>query len=161
MIATNIPTNLRERRAFFDNLHEFFLPADRRVIGGDFNCYERDLDKFGGNFSPAKCLSDFRSVFNFTDVWRKFHPRSRDVSWFNSSFTIGSRLDKFFVSQNVFSSVVSCSISPCCFSDHDFVDLQVDLSDDYARGPGLWKFNNSLLAHTDICAFVIAKIDEL
>lgn len=95
------PTNLTEGKDFFDNLHEFFLPADHRIIDGDFNCYECDLDKFGGNFSPAKFLCDFRSVFNFTDIWRNLHPRSRDVSWFNSSFTIGSRLDKFFVSQNI------------------------------------------------------------
>ena len=155
------PTNLTERKIFFDDLHEFFLPADRRIIGGDFNCYERDLDKYGGNLTPAKYLSDFRSAFNFSDVWRKLHPRSRDVSWFNSNFTIGSRLDKFFVSQNVVSSVVSCSISPCCFSDHDFVDLQVNFSDDYARGPGLWKFNNSLLTDTFFCDFILAKIDDL
>ena len=34
------PTNLTERKIFFDDLHEFFLPADLRIIGGDFNCYE-------------------------------------------------------------------------------------------------------------------------
>lgn len=62
------PTNLTEGKDFFDNLHEFFLPADHRIIDGDFNCYECDLDKFGGNFSPAKFLCDFRSVFNFTDI---------------------------------------------------------------------------------------------
>ena len=43
----------------------FFLPADGVIVAGDFNCYDRDLDKFGGVFSPAKCLSDFRSTFNF------------------------------------------------------------------------------------------------
>ena len=155
------PTNLTERKIFFENLHEFFLPVDRRIIGGDFNCYERDLDKFGGNFSPSNFLSDFRSVFNFSDIWRKLHPRSRDVSWFNSDFTIGSRLDKFFVSQNIISSVVSCSIFPCSFSDHDFVDLHFNFVDEFARGPGLWKFNNSLLLDSDFCDYIAIRIDDL
>ena len=31
------PTNLSERKAFFDGLHEFFFPADFWVTGGDFN----------------------------------------------------------------------------------------------------------------------------
>ena len=29
----------------------------------------------------------------------------------------------FFVSQNLAASIISCVISPCCFSDHDFVNL--------------------------------------
>ena len=50
------PTNLSERKAFLDSLHEFFFPADFLVIGGDFNCYEHEMDKLGGNISIADCL---------------------------------------------------------------------------------------------------------
>ena len=39
------PTNLTERKVFFESLHEYFLPADAIVITGDFNCYEYHLDK--------------------------------------------------------------------------------------------------------------------
>ena len=95
LISIYAPTTLTDRTIFFESLHEFFLPADGIVIAGDFNCCERDLDKFGGTFSPAKYLSDFRSTFNFVDAFRKLHPQSREVSWFNSDFSIGSRLDKF------------------------------------------------------------------
>ena len=45
------PTNLTSRKAFFENLPVFFLLADATTIGSDFNCSDRDLDKFGGNFS--------------------------------------------------------------------------------------------------------------
>ena len=45
------PTNLAERKIFFDSLHEFFIPSAAIVIGGDFNCYDNVLDKFGGNIS--------------------------------------------------------------------------------------------------------------
>ena len=49
VVNINAPTNLSERKAFFDSLHvEFFFPADFLVIGGDFNCYEHEMDKFGG-----------------------------------------------------------------------------------------------------------------
>ena len=161
LINIYAPTNLTERKIFFENLHEYFLPADGIIIGGDFNCCERDLDKFGGNFSPAKYLSDFRSAFKFIDVWRKLHPRSREFTWFNSDFSIGSRLDKFFVSQNLAASMISCVISPCCFSDHDFVDLVFSCDDNLARGPGLWKFNNSFLDDSDFCAFVSDRISDL
>ena len=83
------------------------------------------------------------------------------MSWFNSTSTIGSRLIKFFVSQGYVSSFSSCSIFPCCFSNHDFVDLQVDLTDGHARRPGLWKFNNSILSDAVFCEYILAKIYDL
>ena len=30
------PTNLTERKVFFENLHEYFLPSDAIVVAGDF-----------------------------------------------------------------------------------------------------------------------------
>ena len=84
------PTNLSECKAFFDSLHEFFFPAD---FGGDFNCYEHEMDKLGGNISIADYLTDFCSSFGLIDCWRKLHPRARELTWFNSDFSIGSHLD--------------------------------------------------------------------
>lgn len=96
LVAIYAPTSSTDRKTFFESLHEFFLPADGVIVAGDFNCYERDLNKFGWNFSPDSYLSDFRSTFTFVDAFRKLHPRLREVSWFNSDFSIGSRLGKFF-----------------------------------------------------------------
>ena len=155
------PTNLTDRKDFFDTLHEFFLPSDATILGGDFNAYESDLDKHGGVFSPSKFLSDFRSAFRFVDIFRKLHPHTRDCSWFSSDFSIGSRLDKFFISLNFVRFAQSCHISPCCFSDHDFVHLHFVLNNDFPRGPGLWKFNNSLLQDLDFCSMISDRIDDL
>ena len=43
-------------------------------------------------------------------------------------------------------SISSSEIQHCCFSNHDYVVLSVQLAGDHTRGPGLWKFNNSLLS---------------
>ena len=99
LYAPIIPT---ERKVFFDNLHEYFLPSDAVIIAGDYNCYDHHLDKFGGNFVPAKYLSVFRSTFSLSDARRKFHPRLRQCTWFNSDFSIGSRLDKFFCFSEIY-----------------------------------------------------------
>ena len=155
-----MPTNLTDWKVFFDNLHEFFLPADAIVLGGDFNGYESELDKYGGVFPPSKFLSDFRSAFRFVDIFRKFHPRAQECSWFNSDFPIGSRLDKFFVSSNFVRFAQSCNISPC-FSDHDFVNLHFVLNNNFPRGPSLWKFSNSLLQDNDFCALISDRIGDL
>ena len=111
---------------------------------GDFNCYESPLDKLG-NVSVQKELTNFRVDFHFIDIWRKKHPRERSFTWFNFDRTIAGRLDKFLVSKSVSEKTSVCEIFPCVFSDHDFVSLNFNVSGIPARGPGVWKFNNSLL----------------
>ena len=155
------PTNLTERKVFFENLHEYLLPSEAIVIAGDFNCYEYQSDKTGGNLSCAKYLTDFCSTFNLVDAWHRLNPRSRQCSWFNSDFSIGSRLDKFFVSQGLFSFVSKCEIKPFCLSDHDIVYLSLRLDDLRPRGPGLWKFNNSLLQDTNFTEYISYRMNAL
>ena len=161
VINVYVPANLTERKAFFNSLHEFFIPSDGIVLGGDFNCYDSALDKFGGNAAIASYFSDFKSSFKFVDVWRKLHPNIREMTWFNSDFSLGSRLDKFLLSSCLLEFAKSCSISPCSFSDHDYVNLVFDFNDLNPRGPGLWKFNNSLLSDDDFCSFISDRIVDL
>ena len=81
-------------------------------------------------------------------------------TWFNANLSIGSRLDSFLVCREVASSLSSCEISPCVFSDHDFVILDVDLSYVFDFGPGVWKFNNSLLDDRIYCDLIIELINQ-
>ena len=155
------PTNLTERKVFFETLHEYFLPSDSGVIAGDFNCYESQLDKSGGNYVPVTYLSDVGSAFSLCDAWRRLHPRLRQCTWFNSDFSIGSRLDKFFVSNTLMPPIISCEISPCVFSDHDFVCLSIQPDDNTCHGPGLWKFNSSLLDDSDFTDYISNSIRDL
>ena len=154
------PTNRLDRSAFFLSVHSYFFPGSRLIFGGDLNCYDNVLDKFGGNTSLSIDLSNFKTCFHLVDAWRSTHPRVSQCSWFNSDLSIGSRLDSFLVSREIVSSLSSCEISHCMFSDHDFVTLDVDLSQVFDFGPGVWKFNNSLLEDRVYCALITDLIDQ-
>ena len=119
------------------------------------------MDKFGGNISACRAISDFKEQFRFTDIWRKQHPKSREFTWFSSDLSIASRLDCFYVSSDLVQSTSSSSIHPCCFSDHHLVELVIDFSHFSPQGAGLWKFNNSLLADTDFCDHISSRISDL
>ena len=161
LVCIYAPTCLTDRKVFFECLHQYFLPSDSRIIAGDFNCYDRQSDKLGGNFVPDKNLSDLVSACHLSDAWRKLHPRERQCTWFNSNFSIGSRLDKFLVSRHFMPSVVSCDIRPCSFSDHDFVYLSTRPNSETSRGPGLWKFNCSLLSNKDFLPCITDRLQVL
>ena len=53
------------------------------------------------------------------------------------------------------------SIIPCCYSDHDYVNLHLDFSLLSPRGPGIWKFNDSLLDDPAFCDYISCHIADL
>ena len=148
------PTNPTEGRSFFDSLPDYFFPNSIVIVAGDFNCIESERDKFGGNVTLSSDLKDLHAIYHLVDIWRKTHGRQTQCTWFNSVKTIGSRLDKFFIAQNLVSHVFSCEILPCVFSDHDSVNLILDLGDVFAHSPGLWRLNLDLLDDETFCAQV-------
>ena len=148
------PTNLTDKKLFFESLHEFFIPASAFVIGGDFNSYENALDKFGGNVLIRNECKSLRSDFVLVHAWHKLHPHACKFTWFNHNYSIASRLDKFFVSKDLFSPACQCEISPCPLSNHDFVSFNFQIPDAVWRGPGVWKFNNSLLEDKNFCELI-------
>ena len=161
MVNIYAPNVLTERKLFFESLHQHFFPAGEVILGGDFNCYESNLDKFGGNVNVSGYLTEFRKALNLVDVWRRRNPKFRAMTWFNSDLSIGSRLDKFFLSPNLVRFVESADITPCCLSDHDFVNLDLVLCAQAPQGPGLWKFNNSLLEDELFRSFITERIADL
>ena len=56
--------------------------------------------------------------------------------------------------------VTSCNICPSIASDHEIVTVKIRISS-IIRGPGLWKFNNSLLEDNNFKEDVRSYIDEV
>lgn len=83
------------------------------------------------------------------------------MSWFNADSSIGSRLDKFLISTILIDFTDKCDNSPCCMSDHYFVNLCLNFKDLFPRGPGVWKFNNSLLNDDSFCEYISGRISDL
>ena len=49
IISIYAPNLLHSRKEFYRNLHEYFFTGCELIIGGDFNCIDSNLDKYGGN----------------------------------------------------------------------------------------------------------------
>lgn len=49
---------------------------------------------------------------------------------------------------------------PCSYSDHEFVVLNFDESQCLRFGPGVWKFNNSLLSDQKYCDLISELISD-
>ena len=65
------------------------------------------------------------------------------------NLSIQCRLDHLFVSNEPSIRIYESKIIPNIYSDHSAVVLSISFSEhEPHRGPGFWKFNNSLLSDT-------------
>lgn len=151
------PNGVSDRKAFFEQLHNFFISQGDYVIAGDFNCVDRALDKFHSNdfhASDKSSLAALKADFSLVDVYRQLNPRAISFTWSNSNNSQASRLDRFFISRSLLKEVCSNQVLPCTFSDHDFVSLELTIANVSNRRSGVWKFNVSLLSDTDFCDLI-------
>ena len=110
-----------------------------------------DKDKKGGNSVSRKALvikeiEHLASLYNLTDIWRDRNPHGEGFTWRNKSAKIQCRLDFFLISKILFNEVFTCEILNAPETDHSVITLYLKSEEArQPRGPGFWKFNNSLL----------------
>lgn len=142
------PNAVAARKTFFQHIHSYFLTYFR-IIGGDFNCVDNELDRLisKSDFSAdKKCLLALKSDFDVIDIWRKRNPRVKSFTWANKAYSQASRLDRFFISRTLVKHVHLNEFLPCGFSDHDFVRLNFVFDNFSSTRSGFWKFNVNLLS---------------
>ena len=121
------------------------------VVGEDFNCALKELDKKGGNpvsrkVAVIKEIEKLCSIYNLIDIWRSLNPGVESFTWPNKSFKIQCRLDYFLISKELRDLVSSCKITHAPQTDHFAVSIAFKAETvDHRKGPGFWKFNHSLL----------------
>ena len=74
---------------------------------------------------------------------------------------IQSRLDYFIIPKFLQKLIQECRIMPNIYSDHSALIFTICFDEETApRGPGYWRFNNSLLSDNEYVALLRSKIPE-
>ena len=155
IVLVNIygPNDQTQQVLSFERLQQHLEPfADEYiVVGGDFSCALTEKNKKGGNpvskkASVIKEINQLCYAYNLTNVWRSLNPDLESFTWRNNSFKIQCRLDYFLVSQDLCRLATSCKIVHEAETDHSEILIHFkNESANQRKGPGFWKFNNSLL----------------
>jgi len=82
---------------------------------------------------------------NLTDIYRQLHPRTKLFTYESKTLKLKSRIDFFLVSTPISFDVLKAEIRTSIAPDHKSVFRGVEIKSEFKRGPGLWKFNNTLL----------------
>ena len=83
-------------------------------------------------------------------------PRLKKYTYESKALKVRSRIDFFLVAKNLTRYVKKSEIHPSIAPDHFAIYLLLSWTSETPRGPGLWKFNNTLLADADY----VTKIHE-
>ena len=139
---------------------------ERLVLGGDFNCAINEIDKHGGRPIEHKKavireINTLTNIHDLVDAWRCKNLNEQGFTWNNPSMKILCRLDYFFISKDMQSAITKVRILPNIFSDHSALTLSLSSqNNETKRGPGFWKFNNSLLTDKDYVETISKQIPE-
>ncbi len=157
------PNRKVEGEAFFESIMPHIDSSLPSIVCGDFNTVVNPaVDRHGCNpsspwaYNWPTSLSDLTRHFDLVDIWRFRHPDERNYTWRRANGSQASRLDMFWLSFHLVSNVLDVAIYPFFRSDYSYVFLRVTLPSAPARGPGVWKFNSSLLSDDSFTAKVCA-----
>ena len=124
------------------------------ILGGDFNSIisASDTQK---NFEDKKCpaLKELISGFNYSDAFRLVKPNASEFTFYRQN-NAASRLDRFYVPQNLVQNVQNVS-HHASLSDHHYVVLNLIIQNFESiplppkSKPLYWKLNTNILSDED------------
>lgn len=105
----------------------------------------------------AKCLSAFTDQIGSVDVWRFYHPTTKEFSFYSQVHQTYSRIDFFFLDKILLPSVKQCEYSSIVISDHAPLLLDLELVPK-TKSHSNWRLNTGLLSSEKFCEFISEKI---
>ena len=119
------------------------------IVGGDWNCTLSKKDKLGGiAWAPTiyrNLVLTTMDMFDLIDIQRARHPRLHKFTYESKAKGMKSRIDFFLLAKNLTKSVKKTEIYPSIAPDHNAIYVSLSWVNEAPRGPGFWKFNNTLL----------------
>ena len=159
----------QKRNQFFTSLHEYSFDTPT-ILAGDFNMVE---DPFLDRSPPTRNrvyskgkdqLQNFTYIYNITDKWRERYPDQLVYTWFSlkNNENIASRLDRAYISDELNYHGTTLDTPTDYTTDHTPLILRFSLKAKIEKGPGFWKFNNSLLEDPEYIEYIeqILQVDQ-
>ena len=148
-----------------------FKSNKKIIFAGDLNFFfDKALEAKGGNpvlkkKSLAKTIK-IMEQYDLVDIWRLRNSKKKRFTFRQKQFSgfIQRRLDYIFISNNIQEDAQKCTILPSLASDHSPIAIALSSNIHIEKGPGLWKFNNSLIfdqKYVDTLKLHIIKQQEL
>ena len=156
------PNNIALQKTFIETLGEILISkADisNVIVGGDWNATLESIDKKGGvQWKPTAYRDQIIELMNelkLVDILRVKNPSKKCFTYEFSTLKMKLRIDFFLIAKPLTPQTKAADIKTAIAPDHKAIRLLLQLQSK-KKGPGLWKFNNSLL-HDEVFVNLITE----
>ena len=97
-----------------------------------------------------QALNDTLNKTDLIDIYRTFHPKTTEYTFFSSAHETLSRIDHILGHKSSLGKFKKTEIISGIFSDHNAVRLDIKYRKKSAKSTNTWRVNNTLLNNQDI-----------
>ena len=90
-------------------------------------------------------LNDTLDQMNLTDIFRTFHPKAAEYTFFSSAHGTFSRIDHILRHKSVLNKYKKIEIILCIFSDHNTMKLEINHKKKCGNITNTWRLKDILL----------------
>ena len=122
------------------------------VIVGDLNTPLTPMDGSTKQkiSKETQTLNDTMDQLGLIDIYRTFHPKTMNFTFFSSAHETFSRIDHILGHKSSLGKFKKIEIILSIFSDHNAVRLDVNYKKKTIKNSIIWRLNNTLLNNQQI-----------
>ena len=95
-------------------------------------------------------LKEITTYNHLGETFRYKYPNKLEYSWENNGCFSKSRIDRFYISNNMLETMVSIDFHSNNLSDHKVLCVKIQTDEIMKRGRGYWKCNTQILSHENV-----------
>ena len=129
---------------------------------GDFNTSLTPMDRSSKMKinKETEALNDTIDQIELIDMYRTFHPKTADYTFFSSEHGTLSRIDHILGHKSSLSKFKKTEIISSIFSDHNAMRLEMNYRGKNVKSKNTWRLNNTLLNNKGVTEEIKEKIKK-
>ena len=93
----------------------------------------------------TEALNDILNKMDLTDIYRRFHPKTTEYTFFSSTHGTFSRIDHILGHKSSLGKFKKIEIVSSIFSNHNAMRLDINYRKPSVKYTNTWRLNNTLL----------------
>ena len=118
---------------------------------GDFNTSLTPMDRSSKMKikKETEALNDIIGQIDVIDIYRTFHPKTAEYTFFSSAHGTFSRIDHILGHKSSLSKFKKIELISSIFSDHNTMRLEINYREKNVKNTNTWRLNNTLQNNRD------------
>ena len=108
----------------------------------------------------TQVLNDTLNKMDLTDIYRTFHPKTTEYTFFSSAHGTFTRIDHILGHKSSLGKFKKIEIISSVFSDHNTMRLDINYRKKNVKNTNIWRLNNMLLNNQEITEEIKEEIKK-